>query len=197
MTSRIPRWTRLRTSPIASAWQNSQSPTPKTWFCPTSELGLATANVDRVTDIICCPGLDFCNLANARSIPIAHELAERFEDLDYVDDLGDLSIKISGCINACGHHHVGHIGILGIDKRGVEHYQLMLGGSAGDDASIGKILGRAFTRDEIVDAVEKVLKRYVEVRDSPEEPLLATYRRVGPEAFRETLYGEVLYADHS
>ena len=162
-----------------------------------SELDLATANVNRLTDIICCPGLDFCNLANARSIPVAEELAQRFDDLDYLDDLGDLSLKISGCINACGHHHVGHIGILGIDKRGVEHYQLMIGGSAGDDASIGKILGKAFARDEIVDAVEKLLRAYIDVRDSPEEPLLATYRRVGPDPFRDKVYGDLLHADNS
>ncbi len=160
-------------------------------------LGLATPNIGRINDMICCPGLDFCNLANARSIPIAQEISERFEDIDYQDDLGELALKISGCINACGHHHVGHIGILGIDKRGVEHYQLMLGGSAGDDASIGKILGRSFPADEIVGAVEKVLKKYVDLRDSPEEAFLQTYRRVGDEPFRDTLYGDVLYADHS
>lgn len=160
-------------------------------------LGLATPNIGRINDMICCPGLDFCNLANARSIPVAQEISKKFEDIDYQDDLGDLALKISGCINACGHHHVGHIGILGIDKRGVEHYQLMLGGSAGDDASIGKILGRSFPEDEIVGAVEKVLKKYVDLRDSPEEPFLHTYRRVGEEPFRDTLYGDVLYADHS
>ena len=159
-------------------------------------LGLATPNVGRITDIICCPGLDFCNLANARSIPVAQEISKRFEDIDYQDDLGDLSLKISGCINACGHHHVGHIGILGIDKRGTEHYQLMLGGSAGDDASIGKILGRSFPADEIVGAVERVLRKYLELRDSTEEPFLQTFRRVGDAPFRDTLYGDVLYADH-
>lgn len=160
-------------------------------------LGLATPNVGRINDMICCPGLDFCNLANARSIPVAQEISKKFEDIDYQDDLGDLALKISGCINACGHHHVGHIGILGIDKRGVEHYQLMLGGSAGDDASIGKILGRSFPAEEIVDAVEKVLKKYVDLRDSAEEPFLHTFRRVGAEPFRDSLYGDVLYADHS
>ena len=159
-------------------------------------LGLATPNVGRLGDMICCPGLDFCNLANARSIPIAQEIATRFEDIDHQDDLGDLALKISGCINACGHHHVGHIGILGIDKRGVEHYQLMLGGSAGDDASIGKILGRSFPAEEIVDAVEKVLRRYLALRESPEESFLETFRRVGDEPFRDALYGDVLYANH-
>ncbi|MDG2303330.1 MAG: nitrite/sulfite reductase [Candidatus Binatia bacterium] len=160
-------------------------------------LGVATPNIGRINDMICCPGLDFCNLANARSIPVAQEITERFENIDYQDDLGELALKISGCINACGHHHVGHIGILGIDKRGVEHYQLMLGGSAGDDASIGKILGRSFPAEEIVDAVEKVLKKYVDLRESPDEAFLQTYRRVGEEPFRDTLYGDVLYADHS
>ena len=160
------------------------------------DLELATPNIGRIGDMICCPGLDFCNLANARSIPIAEELSQRFEDIDYQDDLGDLALKISGCINACGHHHVGHIGILGIDKRGVEHYQLMVGGSAGDDASIGKILGRSFPAEEIVGAVEKVLKKYLDIRESPDESFLHTFRRVGEEPFRDTLYGDVLYADH-
>ncbi|MBM4267727.1 MAG: nitrite/sulfite reductase [Deltaproteobacteria bacterium] len=159
-------------------------------------LDLATANVGRLTDQICCPGLDFCNLANARSIPIAEEIRHRFDDLDYLDDLGDVSLKISGCINACGHHHVGNIGILGIDKRGIEHYQLLVGGSSGYDASIGKILGHAFPREEIVGAVEKVLKLYVRLRESEDEPFLDTFRRVGEKPFRDTLYSNELYADH-
>lgn len=150
---------------------------------------LHTANAGRVTDQICCPGLDFCNLANARSIPIALNIADRFDDMDYLDDLGDVTIKMSGCINACGHHHVGNIGILGIDKAGVEAYQLMLGGSPGDDASLGKIVGRAFSTDEIVDAVATVLDTYANGRESAEETFLDYYRRVGLDPFKESLYG--------
>jgi len=154
------------------------------------DLDIATPNHNRLTDMICCPGLDFCNLANARSIPVAQEIRQRFDDIDYLDDLGELSLKISGCINACGHHHVGTIGILGIDKRGEEAYQLMLGGSAGHDASLGKVLGQAFTRDEIVPALERALKTYVDLRESPEETFIQTFRRVGDKPFREGVYAE-------
>ena len=150
---------------------------------------LHTANAGRVTDQICCPGLDFCNLANARSIPVALRIAERFDDKDYLDDLGDLSLKMSGCINACGHHHVGNIGILGIDKAGVEAYQLMLGGAAGDDASLGTIVGRAFSSEEIVDAVATVLDTYASGRESPDETFIDYYRRVGIDPFKDSLYG--------
>ncbi|MCA9541272.1 MAG: nitrite/sulfite reductase, partial [Myxococcales bacterium] len=152
-------------------------------------LGFATPNVDKVTDIICCPGLDYCNLANARSIPIAQALSARFAALDEVFDLGPVHLNISGCINACGHHHVGHIGILGINKTGEEYYQLMLGGSSGDDASLGQTLGRAFDRDQIIDAVETVLRTYAGLRVDDEERLLDTFRRVGPAPFQEALYG--------
>jgi sulfite reductase (NADPH) hemoprotein beta-component len=151
-------------------------------------LGLATPNVNKVTDVIACPGLDYCALANARSIPVALEIMQRFEDIDYQNDLGELQVKISGCINACGHHHVGHIGILGIDKQGVEFYQLMLGGSPGHDASIGQVLGKAFTREEIVGAMEKVLTKYLTLRNSPEDRLLDVVRRVGLGPFKEVLY---------
>jgi sulfite reductase (NADPH) hemoprotein beta-component len=154
------------------------------------DLDIATPNHNRLTDLICCPGLDFCNLANARSIPVAQEIRQRFDDIDYLDDLGELSLKISGCINACGHHHVGTIGILGIDKRGEEAYQLMLGGSAGHDASLGKVLGQAFTREEIVPALERALKTYVDLRESPEETFIQTFRRVGDKPFREGVYAE-------
>jgi len=152
-------------------------------------LDLARPNVNLITDIICCPGLDFCDLANARSIPQALEISQRFEDLDYQHDIGELNIKMSGCINACGHHHVGHIGILGINKRGEEAYQLALGGAPGNDASFGKIVGPAFPPDKIVDAVETVVKRYLEVRSSEDERFLDTYRRVGMQPFKEALYG--------
>ena len=154
------------------------------------DLDIATPNHNRLTDLICCPGLDFCNLANARSIPVAQEIRQRFDDIDYLDDLGELSLKISGCINACGHHHVGTIGILGIDKRGEEAYQLMIGGSAGHDASLGKVLGQAFTREEIVPALERALKTYVDLRESPEETFIQTFRRVGDKPFREGVYAE-------
>ncbi len=153
------------------------------------ELDIASPNVDLITDIICCPGLDYCDLANARSIPQALELSERFENLDYQHDIGELNIKMSGCINACGHHHVGHIGILGINKRGEEAYQLALGGAPGNDASFGKIVGPAFPPDKIVDAVETVVKRYLEVRSDDEERFLDCYRRVGMQPFKEALYG--------
>jgi len=152
-------------------------------------LDLGEANANKLTDVITCPGLDYCDLANARSIPLSLEIAQRFDRIDYLNDVGDVSIKISGCINACGHHHVGNIGILGIDKRGEEFYQLMLGGSPGNDASIGKILGRALAQDEIVDAVEKVLGRYLDARESPDERFLETVRRVGFDPFKEAVYG--------
>ncbi|MBA3455728.1 MAG: nitrite/sulfite reductase [Deltaproteobacteria bacterium] len=152
-------------------------------------LDLGEANANKLTDLITCPGLDYCDLANARSIPLSLEIAERFDRIDYLNDVGDVSIKISGCINACGHHHVGNIGILGIDKRGEEFYQLMLGGSPGNDASIGKILGRALAQDEIVDAVEKVLGRYLEIRESTDERFLDTVRRVGFDPFKVAVYG--------
>jgi sulfite reductase (NADPH) hemoprotein beta-component len=152
-------------------------------------LDLGKSNIGKLTDVITCPGLDYCDLANARSIPLSLEIAERFDRMDYLNDIGDVSIKISGCINACGHHHVGNIGILGIDKRGEEFYQLMLGGSPGNDASIGKILGAALAQNEIVDAVEKVLDRYLSVRESSDERFLEAVRRVGFEPFKEAVYG--------
>ena len=154
-----------------------------------TELDLAEPNIGKVTDIIACPGLDYCNLANARSIPVAVRIGERLDDLDYVHDLGDITLNISGCINACGHHHVGNIGILGIDKQGEEFYQLMLGGSASDDASLGKILGPAFASAEIVDAVDTILQTYLDLRESPDEPFLDYVRRAGFDPFKERLYG--------
>jgi sulfite reductase (NADPH) hemoprotein beta-component len=150
-------------------------------------LGLATANHGLVTDIICCPGLDYCDLANARSINIAQKIAQRFADLERQHDLGELKIKISGCINACGHHHVGHIGILGVDRKGVENYQILLGGSGAEDASLGEILGPGFDSEGIVDAVESVIGTYEQLRQSGER-FLDTYRRVGPTPFKDRLY---------
>ncbi|MBL8661028.1 MAG: nitrite/sulfite reductase [Rhodospirillales bacterium] len=150
-------------------------------------LGLATANIGHVTDIIACPGLDYCSLANARSIPIAQAITRRFNDLARIHDLAELKIKISGCINACGHHHVGHIGILGVDKKGEEFYQITLGGDATRTAAIGSIVGPAFSSDQVVDAVETVVNTYVDVR-APGERFLDTYRRLGPAPFKESLY---------
>ncbi|MAU40706.1 MAG: sulfite reductase [Kordiimonas sp.] len=149
--------------------------------------GLGCANIGTLQDMICCPGLDFCNLANATSIPVALEISDHFDNLDYLYDLGEIQLKISGCINACGHHHVGHIGILGVDKKGVEAYQITLGGSYSDDASVGKILGPAFGRGEIVAAVDRLLKTYVELRDDGER-FLDTYRRLGQDIFKERVY---------
>jgi sulfite reductase (NADPH) hemoprotein beta-component len=148
--------------------------------------GLANANLDLVSDIIACPGLDYCSLANARSIPIAQKIGERLEGKQR--DLGELKLKISGCINACGHHHAGHIGILGVDKKGTENYQLLLGGSGAEDASLGRITGPGFDENGIVDAVEKVTDVYLGVRQDGER-FLDTYRRVGMEPFKEALYG--------
>ena len=148
---------------------------------------LATANIGLVTDIISCPGMDYCALATARSIPIAQEISQRFENIKRQHDVGPLKIKISGCINACGHHHVGHIGILGVDKRGSELYQITLGGSADENASIGKILGPGFSGDQITDAVETVVDTYLQVRNEG-EIFIDTYRRLGAAPFKEALY---------
>ena len=150
--------------------------------------GLASANLDLISDIIACPGLDYCSLANARSIPIAQKIATRFADLGRQRELGELKLKISGCINACGHHHAGHIGILGVDRKGTENYQLLLGGSGAEDASLGKITGPGFDEDGIVDAVERVTDKYLAVRTDGER-FLDTYRRVGFEPFKEAIYG--------
>ncbi len=150
-------------------------------------LRLATANIGLVSDIIACPGLDYCSLANARSIPVAQRITERFADLARVHDIGELKIKISGCINACGHHHVGHIGILGVEKNGEEFYQITLGGSEASDASLGDILGPAVSADQIVDAVESLVETYVAQR-RPGERFLDTYRRVGMAPFKDRTY---------
>jgi sulfite reductase (NADPH) hemoprotein beta-component len=149
---------------------------------------LANANLDLISDIIACPGLDYCSLANARSIPVAQKIATRFADLDRQRDLGELKLKISGCINACGHHHAGHIGILGVDRKGVENYQLTFGGSGAEDVSIGKIIGPGFDEDGVVDAVEKATEVYRSLREG-DERFLDTYRRVGLEPFKEAIYG--------
>jgi sulfite reductase (NADPH) hemoprotein beta-component len=151
-------------------------------------LDMATPNFSLLTDIICCPGLDYCALANARAIPVALLLNQRFDDLDYLHDIGPCSIKISGCINACGHHHVANIGILGINKQGEEAYQLTLGGNDSDSASIGKILGPAFDEPGVVNAVEKVIQVYLGARQSEDETFLECYRRLGDKPFKEQVY---------
>ena len=158
---------------------------PAVWQA-LADAGLAAANLDLISDIIACPGLDYCSLANARSIPVAQKIAVRMAPRQH--DLGELKLKISGCINACGHHHAGHIGVLGVDKKGTENYQLLLGGSGAEDASLGKITGPGFDEDGIVDAVERVTDRYLAERTDGER-FLDTYRRVGMQPFKEAIYG--------
>lgn len=152
-------------------------------------LGFATANLGLLTDIICCPGGDYCALANAKSIPVAESIQRRFDNLDYVHDLGEIELNISGCMNACGHHHVGNIGVLGVDKKGEEFYQISLGGSSQRDAEIGKILGPSFARDDMADVIEKIIHVFVENR-TEEERFIDTYRRVGIEPFKARVYAK-------
>ncbi len=152
-------------------------------------IGLHTPNAGLVTDIIACPGLDYCALANARSISVAQEISTRFGSQEKQEEIGDLKIKISGCINACGHHHVGHIGILGVEKKGTELYQITLGGSADENTSIGEIVGRGFAADEITDAIETVVETYLAKRSGADEDFLTAYRRLGAAPFKEALYG--------
>ncbi len=154
------------------------------------EHALATANIGLISDIIACPGMDYCALATARSIPVAQQIASRFDELKLEHDIGHLQIKISGCINACGHHHVAHIGILGLDRAGVENYQITLGGDATETAEIGKRTGPGFAYDEIVPAVERLVEAYLAIRSSDEETFLETYRRLGMEPFKSALYPE-------
>jgi sulfite reductase (NADPH) hemoprotein beta-component len=150
-------------------------------------LGLATPNIGLLTDIVCCPGGDFCSLANAKSIPIAEAIQRRFDDLDYVHDLGDLELNISGCMNACGHHHVGHIGILGVDKNGEEWYQVSVGGAQGNDVSLGKVIGPSFAAAEMPEVIARLIDVYVE-RRHPDERFIDTVRRLGLEPFKERVY---------
>jgi sulfite reductase (NADPH) hemoprotein beta-component len=148
---------------------------------------LASANLGKLTDIICCPGGDYCSLANAKSIPIAEAIQRRFEDIDYLYDLGDISLNISGCMNACGHHHVGHIGILGVDKKGEEWYQISLGGNAGRDSSLAEIVGPSFSRGAVPDVIDQILEVYVASREDGER-FLDCYRRIGIDPFKERIY---------
>ncbi|MBO0129596.1 nitrite/sulfite reductase [Agrobacterium burrii] len=156
--------------------------------------GLATANAGLITDIIACPGLDYCALANARSIPLAQEISTRFGSHERQLEIGELKIKISGCINACGHHHVGHIGLLGVEKKGAELYQITLGGSGDENTSIGEIIGRGFEPDRVTDAIETIVDTYLRLRLSKEEIFLDAYRRVGPQPFKDALYGSAAEA---
>lgn len=151
---------------------------------------LATANIGLVSDIIACPGMDYCALATARSIPIAQEIATRFDELKLEHEIGALKIKISGCINACGHHHVGHIGILGLDRAGVENYQITLGGDGSEQAAVGERAGPGFSADEIIPAIERVIETYLDIRESADETFIETYRRLGMAPFKAALYPE-------
>lgn len=150
---------------------------------------LAEANVGEISDMIACPGLDYCALANARSIPLAQEISRKFGTAERQKEIGDLKIKISGCINACGHHHVGHIGILGVEKKGTELYQITVGGDATENASVGAILGPGFVADDVPGAIEKLIEIYLGARTGPEETFISAYRRLGDAAFKEALYG--------
>jgi sulfite reductase (NADPH) hemoprotein beta-component len=152
--------------------------------------GLAAANIGLISDIIACPGMDYCALATARSIPVAQAIAQRFEALDLEHEVGEIKIKISGCINACGHHHVGHIGILGLDRAGVENYQITLGGDATETAAIGEKAGPGFAYDEVVPAIERLIRAYLTLRLEPTETFLTAYRRLGPAPFKAALYPE-------
>ncbi|ANB02832.1 nitrite/sulfite reductase [Ectothiorhodospira sp. BSL-9] len=164
---------------------------PALWQALES-LGLAHAHIGTLTDMIACPGLDFCNLANAATLPLAQDIQQHFDNLDYLHDLGNVQLNISGCVNACAHHHVGHIGLLGVEKQGASWYQIQLGGSSGEHARLGKVLGPAVPADQVVDALDSLLKVYLDQRQ-PDEPFLDTVQRIGLEPFKEHLYGP----DHS
>jgi sulfite reductase (NADPH) hemoprotein beta-component len=167
----------VRQSDLYAIWTQAQA------------LDLATANIGMITNIIACPGGDFCSLANAKSIPVAEAIQRRFDDLDYVYDIGELDLNISGCMNSCGHHHIGHIGILGVDKQGAEFYQISIGGAQGNEASLGKVLGPSVSQDEVPDVIEKLINVYLERRDSEAERFIDVVRRIGPEPFKENVYG--------
>jgi sulfite reductase (NADPH) hemoprotein beta-component len=165
----------------------AQRDLPALWHA-LDAIGVATPTVGLVSDIIACPGLDYCSLANARSIPVAQEITRRFHDLDLARDLGRLHINISGCINACGHHHVGHIGILGVEKNGEEFYQITIGGRADEEARLGILIGPAVPYAEVADVVEDIVEAYLELRLRPEEIFLETVERLGVEPFKERVY---------
>ncbi len=159
-------------------------------------LGMATPNIGLITDMICCPGGDFCTLANARSIPLAKAIAECFEDIDFQHDIGELEMNISGCINACGHHHVGHIGILGVDKDGEEWYQVQIGGAQGNDANLGKVIGKSFSFEQMPEVIARLLQVYVRERYD-DERFIDTVRRLGVEPFKAEVYGTLVESDEA
>jgi sulfite reductase (NADPH) hemoprotein beta-component len=165
----------------------AQRDLPAVWRA-LDAIGVAGSNIGLVSDIIACPGLDYCSLANARSIPIAQEITRRFHNMDLQRDLGRLHINISGCINACGHHHVGHIGILGVEKNGEEFYQITLGGKADEDAKLGTLIGPAVPYAQVADVVEDIAAAYLELRQRPDELFIDTVNRLGVEPFKERVY---------
>lgn len=167
----------VRQSDLHALWQEAKL------------LGLATPNIGLITNIIACPGGDFCSLANAKSIPVAEAIQRRFDDLDYQHDIGELDLNISGCMNSCGHHHVGHIGILGVDKQGAEFYQISIGGAQGNTASLGKVIGPSFAQDQVTDVIERLIETYLAHRDSDAERFVDVVRRIGIEPFKEQVYG--------
>ncbi|HSQ03675.1 MAG TPA: nitrite/sulfite reductase [Burkholderiales bacterium] len=152
-------------------------------------LGLATPNIGLLTNIISCPGGDYCSLANAKSIPVAEAIQRRFDDLDFLYDIGELDLNISGCMNSCGHHHIGHIGILGVDKQGAEYYQISIGGAQGNDCALGKVLGPSVSQEEVPDVIEKLIEVYLAARESEEERFVDVVRRIGMDLFKERVYG--------
>ena len=168
-------FTDVRQSELQSLWQQLKG------------LGFATPNIGLLTNIICCPGGDFCSLANAKSIPIAEAIQRRFDDLDYLHDIGELDLNISGCMNACGHHHVGHIGVLGVDKNGSEWYQVSIGGTQGEHAALGKVIGPSFAANEMPDVVARLIETYIDVRHE-DERFVDTVHRVGIDPFKERVY---------
>jgi sulfite reductase (NADPH) hemoprotein beta-component len=169
--------TDVQQSDLHALWQEAKA------------LGLATPNIGLISNIISCPGGDFCSLANAKSIPVAEAIQRRFDDLDYQHDIGELDLNISGCMNSCGHHHVGHIGILGVDKQGAEFYQVSIGGAQGNEASLGRVIGPAFAQDEVPEVIARLIETYLARRDSEAERFIDVVRRVGIEPFREKVYG--------
>ncbi len=160
------------------------------------QAGLATPNVGLLTNIVCCPGGDFCSLANAKSIPVAEAIQRRFDDLDYLHDIGELDLNISGCMNSCGHHHVGHIGILGVDKNGSEWYQVSIGGAQGEDATLGDVIGPSFAAADMPDVVSKLVDTYIAERIT-EERFIDTVRRIGIAPFKRSVYGEAKEVAHA
>jgi sulfite reductase (NADPH) hemoprotein beta-component len=167
----------VRQSDLYAIWREAQA------------LGLATPNLGLITNIIACPGGDFCSLANAKSIPVAEAIQRRFDNIDFVYDIGELDLNISGCMNSCGHHHIGHIGILGVDKQGAEFYQISIGGAQGNETSLGKVLGPSVSQDEVADVIEKLISVYLGRRDSEAERFIDVVRRIGIEPFKENVYG--------